>query len=63
MTVVSTPVTNFRLPVELRERVRSLAAERGLTLTDAVVEALLLWERRELRRSQRSSPPADTPPQ
>lgn len=49
----TTPITNFRLPVELREQVRELALEQSMTLTDAVIEALELWVRRQQRRQRR----------
>ena len=42
-------MTSFRLPVHLRETMRELAAERRITLTDAMVEAMALWIAREDR--------------
>ena len=35
--------TTVRLPVFIRSRVETLAHERGLTFTDVVREALVLW--------------------
>jgi predicted HicB family RNase H-like nuclease len=35
-----TPVSNFRIPAELKERAAAKAASEGKTLTDVVVEHL-----------------------
>ncbi len=42
----ATPIVGFRCPPELRELMERIAAERGITLTDYIVDAL--W--RDVRR-------------
>lgn len=48
--MAATPIFNFRWPTGRRERMRALAQARGLTLTEALLEAEDLWCRREERR-------------
>ncbi len=44
-----TPISAFRLPPALKARAVALAHADGLTLTDAVIEALIEWCRRQER--------------
>jgi len=52
--VPETPVSNFRLPPELKAAVQAVAADRGETLTDAVIEGLTLYLRKHSPTRSRS---------
>lgn len=46
LTVPKTPVSNFRIPPELKAKAMEVAKERGETLTDVVVAALERYVKR-----------------
>lgn len=43
--MTKTPVSNFRIPAELKEKAQRKALEEGKTLTDVVVELLSKYTR------------------
>lgn len=48
--MAATPMTSFRCPPWLREQVQRHAKQRGVTFTEAMQEAALLWIAREERK-------------
>lgn len=47
-----TPVSNFRIPPELKQAAIAKAASEGRTLTDVVVEALKRYVKRGTRTKE-----------
>lgn len=48
--MANTPVTNFRFPPGFKTWIKQLADERGISLTDATMEALTEWGRKQERK-------------
>jgi hypothetical protein len=45
-----TPTVTFRLPPPLREAVQTLTDQRGITMSEMLIEAIGLWIVRESRK-------------
>ena len=46
-----TPISNFRIPLELKKAAQAKAAAQGKTLSDVVIESLTSYVEREPTRS------------